>query len=48
MTIITERDAKIAELCLKGRENWTDEDWYFIKTLKAKKRECCKNGRKNL
>ena len=36
MTVITERDAKIAELCLKGRDAWTAEDWEFIETLKAK------------
>lgn len=36
MTVITERDAKIAELCSKGRDAWTAEDWVFIKTLKAK------------
>lgn len=36
VTVITERDAKIAELCLKGRDAWTVEDWAFIKTLKAK------------
>ena len=36
MTVITERDAKIAELCLKERDAWTVEDWAFIETLKAK------------
>ena len=36
MTVITERDAKIAELCLKERDAWTAEDWAFIETLKAK------------
>lgn len=36
MTVITERDAKIAELCLKGRDAWTVEDWAFIETLKVK------------
>lgn len=34
MTVITERDAKIAELCLKGRDNWTVEDWDFVNKLK--------------
>lgn len=36
MTVITERDAKIAELCSKDRDAWTTEDWAFIETLKAK------------
>ena len=36
MTVITEIDAKIAELCSKDRDAWTAEDWAFIETLKAK------------
>ena len=36
MTVITERDAKIAELCSKGRDAWTVEDWKFVETLKEK------------
>lgn len=36
MTVITERDAKIAELCSKGRDAWTAEDWAFVETLKVK------------
>ena len=36
MTVITEIDAKIIELCSKDIDAWTAEDWAFIKTLKAK------------
>ena len=35
MTVITEIDAKIIELCSKGRDAWTAEDWALIETLKA-------------
>lgn len=40
-----EKDIKLAELCLRGKDTWSEQDLQFIKNvIKIKKEDTLKRG----